>query len=172
MRQKHEKTPENDESQEQEIINRQISKGNVRKPSISWRNTLLKWTIDTTIGTLWSYTLKGILEALVYEAPKLPITTTRFVTFVCVIWISRLIRLSYIVSFIGFILIPAPQRPVFELGANAVIDIFLAAVSGILFPKVIRSSIVQKFMIDATEAQWRQIQSQGSTGPARVLDEL
>lgn len=50
--QQAEKKVESDDELEEEIMRKLIAKGKVRRSSISWCNTLLKWSISNVLGTL------------------------------------------------------------------------------------------------------------------------
>ena len=49
---------------EDEIINKWISRSEVHRSSISWRNTLLKWLVDLTFGSLLSIVIGMVLGKL------------------------------------------------------------------------------------------------------------
>lgn len=39
--------------EEEEVVKRWIEKGRVRQSAVSWRNTLAKWVLHMSLGTLW-----------------------------------------------------------------------------------------------------------------------
>ncbi|KAK4541401.1 hypothetical protein LTR36_008002 [Oleoguttula mirabilis] len=51
-----------DEQLEEEIMRKLIAKGKVRRSSISWCNTLMKWFIDNTFGVLFFASATRVLS--------------------------------------------------------------------------------------------------------------
>lgn len=45
---------EDDDAREEEIIRKWVESGKVRRASLNWCNTFLKWTLDMTAGNLWA----------------------------------------------------------------------------------------------------------------------
>lgn len=76
-----------------------------------------------------------------------------------------------LISLIGFIVIPAPRRPVFLAGMSALASIFISVSTMIVLRGIVKSNIAQKTMIDLTEQAWRQAQRKDATA-ARLVDEL
>lgn len=52
------------EGEEEEVVQRWIAQGKVRRSSISWWNTFAKWILDRTVGNLCSIALHYWLEGL------------------------------------------------------------------------------------------------------------
>lgn len=60
-----EKTAFSDEtSHEEDVIQKWIAQGKVRRASLSWYNTLVKWTLNMVVGSLWQAALVSILSDL------------------------------------------------------------------------------------------------------------
>lgn len=47
------KTGEYEDSREEEVIKKWMAQGKVRRASLSWCNTLVKWLLDVVVGGLW-----------------------------------------------------------------------------------------------------------------------
>lgn len=59
------------ESREDEIVQKWIAQGRVRRASLNWCNTLLKWVLSLTIGRLWrSAVFHVVTRALELESPQ------------------------------------------------------------------------------------------------------
>ena len=54
----------NDESREEEVVKKWIAQGKIRRASLSWWNTFMKWVLDVVIGGLWMTTVYCLLEGL------------------------------------------------------------------------------------------------------------
>lgn len=76
-----------------------------------------------------------------------------------------------LISVIGFIVIPAPRRPVFLAGMSAITSIFISVSTMIVLRGIVKSNFAQKTMIDLTEQAWREAQRKDAT-TARLVDEL
>jgi hypothetical protein len=59
------------DSREEEIVQKWIAQGKVRRASLSWWNTFVKWVLNLTVGTLWIETLRHLLTEII--AGKSPI---------------------------------------------------------------------------------------------------
>jgi hypothetical protein len=69
-----EKVLEGGGDREEEVVKRWIAKGRVRRTSLNWCNTFLKWLLDMTVGTLWYHTvehfvMKVVLKLQSYSGP-------------------------------------------------------------------------------------------------------
>lgn len=53
---------EDDDTREDEIVKKWIAQGKVRRASLSFWNTALKWILDMTVGQLWIACLSHVLE--------------------------------------------------------------------------------------------------------------
>ncbi|CAG9985075.1 unnamed protein product [Clonostachys byssicola] len=72
----------------------------------SWRNTLLKWLMDAILGTMWKTVVSLVIKGEGLTIDSLIETS--------IIGATGFIHFGYIVSFILFIAIPAPERPLFR----------------------------------------------------------
>jgi hypothetical protein len=65
------------EQNEEEIVQRWIAQGKVRRASLSWWNTFLKWVLNLTIGTWWVESLRYLLTEIIKG--KSPIKVLRMI---------------------------------------------------------------------------------------------
>ncbi|CAH0053875.1 unnamed protein product [Clonostachys solani] len=159
-----------DEGREEEIVRRWILKGRVQRSSISWLNTFLKWAIDMTLGIIWTSIVYEVLYGFVFgRFPKGDIS--HFLRNIVLTSLVLMFSLRPLTSLIGFIIIPAPRRPVFLAGVSALASIFLTASTMIVLRGIVKSNFVQKALMDITERVWIEAQRKGAT-PARLVDEL
>ena len=56
-----------DDAREEEIIRKWVKAGRVRRASLSWCNTFLKWTVELTIGRLWQKAMQVLLRAVIEQ---------------------------------------------------------------------------------------------------------
>lgn len=62
-----------DESREEAVVQKWIAQGKIRRASLSWWNTLVKWTIDLSIGTFWKQSVNFILEDVLLDWTLKPV---------------------------------------------------------------------------------------------------
>lgn len=55
-----------DGDREQEVIEKWIAQGKIRRSSLSWWNTFLKWALHCTLGALWVEAMRYLLETVLY----------------------------------------------------------------------------------------------------------
>ena len=53
-----------DESREEEVVKKWIAQGKIRRASLSWWNTFVKWVLDVVIGGLWTASVYCLLDRL------------------------------------------------------------------------------------------------------------
>lgn len=61
-------------SHEEDVIQKWIAQGKIRRASLSWYNTLVKWILNMVVGSLWQAALESVLGdlwALRLPKPKL-----------------------------------------------------------------------------------------------------
>jgi hypothetical protein len=63
------------DNHEEEVVQRWIAQGKVRRASLSWWNTFLKWALHLTVGTLWTDCLRMFVTEVI--AGKSPIKVVR-----------------------------------------------------------------------------------------------
>jgi hypothetical protein len=78
--QRNEKVEEN-EDREEEVVKRWIAQGRVRRASLNWCNTFLKWMLQVTVGKFWYHTLGYILvKFLRLDPPRKVLESLKKVT--------------------------------------------------------------------------------------------
>jgi hypothetical protein len=55
---------EENEDREEEVVKKWIAQGRVRRASLNWCNTFLKWVLDLTVGLLLMFTVEHMLRQL------------------------------------------------------------------------------------------------------------
>lgn len=72
-----------DEGQEEEVVKRWIAQGKVRRSSISWWNTFIKWVLNGTVGDLWfvalQYWLDGFLRGRSFSDMRVAARSVRWI---------------------------------------------------------------------------------------------
>lgn len=58
-----------DESREEEVVKKWISRGKVHRASLSWWNTWIKWVLDVVVGGLWMNSVYCLLDGLLKMGP-------------------------------------------------------------------------------------------------------
>lgn len=53
-----------DDSREEEVVKKWIAQGKIRRASLNWCNTLVKWVLDVVIGGLWVTSVYYLLNRL------------------------------------------------------------------------------------------------------------
>lgn len=67
----HEEKVEETEDREEEVVKKWIAQGRVRRASLNWCNTFLKWLLQVTVGRACYYTVYRLLEDIILrESPK------------------------------------------------------------------------------------------------------
>ena len=53
-----------DDSREEEVVKKWIAQGKIRRASLSWCNTFVKWILDVALGGLWIASVYYLLDGL------------------------------------------------------------------------------------------------------------
>jgi hypothetical protein len=67
-----EKLSEDSEDREEEVVKRWIAQGRVRRASLNWCNTFLKWILDMTVGRLCYYAVEISIAMLISKLQSAP----------------------------------------------------------------------------------------------------
>jgi hypothetical protein len=71
LHQREEKVEES-EDREEEVVKKWIAQGRVRRASLNWCNTFLKWLLDLTVGRVWYHTVEHVVTMLLrFHSPKM-----------------------------------------------------------------------------------------------------
>ncbi|KAF2033122.1 hypothetical protein EK21DRAFT_59322 [Setomelanomma holmii] len=138
--QRHEKIEES-EGREEEIVKRWIAQGRVKRASLNWCNTFLKWVVELTIGRLWYH------AHLFFN-----FTGTYFST-------------TPLAMLVAFIIIPAHKQIVFMESAQLVETVFFVTLVRLFAVWVVKTSFVQDMMRNVTSSALDGSMNQGAKGP-------
>ncbi|CAH0048091.1 unnamed protein product [Clonostachys solani] len=160
-----------DEPQGEATLSRLIVKGTTGRASISWGNTFLKWLVDIIFGTMWKTAVSLLMSGFIgHRGERMSVSS--FLIGNSMTWVARFIHLSNIISFITFIAIPTPQRPLFRTGTGTLISILYTSLSKVAFTGISKSEFKRKFMMQMTESLRLVLAEKEKTGLAYLVDEL
>jgi hypothetical protein len=72
---------EESEDREEEVVKKWIASGRVRRASLNWCNTFLKWVVELTVGRLWYHAVEHVLRGLFrLESPRTAVKGLIFVS--------------------------------------------------------------------------------------------
>ncbi|KAF2017689.1 hypothetical protein BU24DRAFT_420739 [Aaosphaeria arxii CBS 175.79] len=149
-----EKIEESDD-REEEVVKKWIAQGRVKRASLNWCNTFLKWIIELTIGRLWLYTVSHFLGGLLrMESPRKILET--FTTRIFFDFIASFISTGPLCDLIAFIIIPAPKQIVFMASWTLVTSIFITFIIRTVASWAVKTDLAQSFMKNATDERVRQ----------------
>ena len=62
---------EESEDREEEVVQKWIAQGRIRRASLNWCNTFLKWVLEMTVGRVMCFTANHVLTALLkFQSPR------------------------------------------------------------------------------------------------------
>lgn len=154
------------EGQEEEVVKRWIAQGKVRRSSVSWWNTFVKWVLDVTIGKLWALALRHVVDgfirwhslAQIFGSLKSYILFGVFSSFLSIVPVTLII---------GLVVVPAHKRVVFEAGIYMVENVFVSAFFRLAIPWAIHTELVQQMLGNATEGMMKtdtQVSANAASG--------
>ncbi|KAF2690386.1 hypothetical protein K458DRAFT_413158 [Lentithecium fluviatile CBS 122367] len=142
---------EESEDREEEVVKRWIAQGRVRRASLNWCNTFLKWVLDLTVGHLWYHTVEHLVRGLLkLQSPKEilgGLAEHLLFNFVG----SYFLSIKPLASLVAFIAIPAHKQTVFLASADLVATIFVTTVIRVFANWVVKTDFAQTMMRDTTE---------------------
>lgn len=140
-----------DDSREEEIIKKWVEAGKVRRSSLSWCNTFLKWMLDLSLGNLWDTLLDElVVQPVIQWTLPWNMASPSSLAFR---FFFNLMSPMHLVTLISFILLPAQKRLVFEAGVGVAFSIFFGAFLHVIVPWAMSKQLVQDIMRNATEAE-------------------
>lgn len=78
--QQEEKFDDN-EDREEKVVKKWIAQGRVKRASLNWCNTFLKWVLDLTIGRLWYHVVEHVMrETIKWRSLKLILSDLKSVS--------------------------------------------------------------------------------------------
>ncbi|KAI1841508.1 hypothetical protein JX266_012260 [Neoarthrinium moseri] len=169
------------EGQEEEVVKRWIAQGKVRRSSVSWWNTFVKWVLDLSVGKIICEVVYHLVDNMVFKHRgnfgKAVVELK-----VSVIWctLTSFVSIRPLASLIGFIVIPAHQRPAFQAGMDLVASVFFSAFFRLVIPWAVKTDFVQRVLKEQAETTRYMNENPGSMPPdfrlssdrGRLIDEL
>ncbi|KAI0129949.1 hypothetical protein BJ170DRAFT_681430 [Xylariales sp. AK1849] len=170
---KQEKVVDVHEDHEEEVVKRWIAQGKVRRSSLSWWNTFVKWVLHLTVGKLVYEVVFHLVEGCV----KLqPLTTTfeQLRRHVIVCTVRSFLSIGPLASLVGFVVIPASKRVVFRAGVDFLESVFISAFLRLTVPWAVRTQLVQSILLNATSTMNNLQALRGApfNMEGRLIDEL
>jgi hypothetical protein len=83
--QQGEKVLEESEDREEEVVKKWIAQGRVRRASLNWCNTFLKWMLDMTVGRLCCFAVESAIKIVISKLQSTPDSALRSPTRVCIV---------------------------------------------------------------------------------------
>ncbi|KAF4624202.1 hypothetical protein G7Y89_g13969 [Cudoniella acicularis] len=137
------------EGQEEEVVKRWIAQGKVRRSSVSWWNTFVKWVLDITVGNICLTVLRLLVEGLVTGNFKDTLSYLKSATLLS--YSLSFISIRPFASLIGFIVVPVTKRIVFTVGIDTVEAVFVSSFLRLIVPLALRTEFIQHAMGNVTE---------------------
>ncbi|EOA87349.1 uncharacterized protein SETTUDRAFT_179124 [Exserohilum turcica Et28A] len=134
---------------EEKVVQKWIAQGRVRRASLNWCNTLLKWMLDMSVGSLWYHVAREMLmELLRLRSPvrvfrELKISLVLYYASVC-FSITPLAHLT------AFVVVPAHKQLVFTQGVELLAAMFFYTVFRVFAMWAVETQVIQVFMKNVT----------------------
>lgn len=139
-----------DDSREEEVIRKWIEAGKVRRASLSWFNTFAKWVLDLTVWNLFVCLLWAVI---VEPAMQWTYPWTKFsLLHLSVDFTINFFGIAPLVTLVGFILVPAHKRIVFEEGVDLAWQLFFGAFLSVMMPWAMEKEFAQEFARSVTDS--------------------
>jgi hypothetical protein len=181
-----------EDKHEEDIVQRWIAEGKVKRASLSWWNTFLKWILNLTIGTLWIQSLRFLLTEItrgrspikvfkmmlgfVSSATSMNFNSANTYQGIPFRFASSFLDIRPLASLIAFIVVPAHQRMTFEAGAGLVWDLFFSVFVSVVLSWIARAPWAQRAVESWMEAMKNTTAAGGNGMPGsqfpRIGDEL
>jgi hypothetical protein len=158
---------EGSEDREEEVVKKWIAQGRVRRASLNWCNTFLKWVLEMSVGRLSYHTLEHFLRVLLkLQSPRrlfvqLPsvrghipfpsIPTNPPSQHLLFNFLGTLFSTNPLATLLSFVFVPAHQRIVFLAGADLAMSVFFNTVVRACAAWAVRTEAVQGMMRNVTE---------------------
>ncbi|KAI0505475.1 hypothetical protein F5B22DRAFT_525690 [Xylaria bambusicola] len=154
-----------EDTREEQVIQKWLRQGKIRRASLSWPNTFAKWALQWTIGRYWTDNARELLDALLrrQSLSKSLFMPTTYVFY----WFTRRLTAAPLCTMLSFLMVPASKRLSFMSGVTLLWNALLVLMLNLLAPRVIQTEWVQGYLFNMTEEI--KIESQGFAHP---LDEL
>ncbi|KAI1337509.1 hypothetical protein F5Y15DRAFT_156579 [Xylariaceae sp. FL0016] len=156
-----------DESREEEIVRKWIAQGKVRRASVSWLNTFVKWVLTTAVWNPVCHCLRGVLETMLRLQAPWKILKMRSIMQIFLQTLSFFFGFEPLITLIGLFLVPASKRLPFKEGMSLLAMIVLIAFLQLIIPWGLKHHLVQQLLRNQTEAIYLEKQQ-----PVTIHDEL
>ncbi|KAI1363110.1 hypothetical protein F5Y08DRAFT_310266 [Xylaria arbuscula] len=160
-----EKETDGDDVREEQIIQKWLRQGKIRRPSLSWRNTFAKWAIQWTVGRYWIDNAVWFLTTVLKRDP--PSASMLIPNTYLSLWIVQRMSIAPFGTILCFMLVPAPKRLPFLQGVALLWTAFIALFLYLITPMVVQMEFVQELLSNLTNSYESE-----SLNIAHTLDEL
>ncbi|KAH7080127.1 hypothetical protein BKA63DRAFT_236275 [Paraphoma chrysanthemicola] len=148
--QRHEKVEES-EDREEEIVQRWIAQGRVKRASLNWCNTFLKVILELTVGRVWYSAVEFILGVLLTKFdPRLIFKGMK--SHIVYNLVGTYVTVQPLATLIAFVVIPAHRQIVFLSGANLVSSVFFTTLVRLFSAWLVKTQFAQDFMRNMTSS--------------------
>ncbi|KAJ4360194.1 uncharacterized protein N0V89_000754 [Didymosphaeria variabile] len=139
------------EDREEEVVKKWIAQGRVRRASLNWCNTLLKWVLSLTVGRVWWFAVLHIVRrSLRLESPRK--IREDMLGVVAMSFAGSFISITPLAELIAFVAIPAYKQTVFVAGADLAFHIFFVTVVRKLASWAVQTEFAQGLMQNVTKS--------------------
>ncbi|KAE9373950.1 hypothetical protein N431DRAFT_439043 [Stipitochalara longipes BDJ] len=125
---------QDDESREEEVVKKWIAQGKIRRASLSWWNTFVKWVLDVVIGGLWMASVHYLLVGLLKMKPSPKVLLKSLKMEVLLAWGLSLFGSRPLASLVALSIIPAHKRIVFVAGMDLAFWTFIGFFVNLVIP--------------------------------------
>ncbi|ORY58530.1 uncharacterized protein BCR38DRAFT_477839 [Pseudomassariella vexata] len=157
------------DDREERVVKKWIAQGKVRRSSLSWWNTFVKWILHVIIAHLWY----GAVYHIAIGLSKLESPSSIFAIFapfrLFLYWIGMMFSISPLASLVAFVIVPASRRTTFIEGADLLWTTFVGAFFRLVIPWMVKTTYAQDLMGNFTEGM---MTSDEKMKKLRALDEL
>ncbi|KAK5637113.1 hypothetical protein RRF57_012825 [Xylaria bambusicola] len=152
-----------EDTREEQVIQKWLRQGKIRRASLSWPNTFAKWTLQWTIGRYWMDNAGGLLGTLLRrQSPsKSLLMPTTYVFY----WLVRRLTTAPLCTMLSFVMVPASKRLSFLSGVTLLWNALLALMLYLLAPRVMHAEWMQGYLSNMTEEI--KLESQGLAHSSR-----
>ncbi|CAO2655701.1 Nn.00g045040.m01.CDS01 [Neocucurbitaria sp. VM-36] len=141
---------EDSEDREEEVVKKWIAQGRVRRASLNWCNTFLKWLLEIIMGNLWYITVEHVVRALLkLQSPKMILDG--LTSHIIINFIGYFVTIVPLATLVSFMIIPAHKQIVFVTGAVLVTKIFITTVARVFATWAVKTDYAQILMRNMTD---------------------
>ncbi|KAL1797929.1 hypothetical protein ACET3X_004535 [Alternaria dauci] len=142
---------EESEDREEEVVKKWIAQGRVNRASLNICNTLLKWVLDLTLGTLWFITVQHVLRHLLkLNSPMSVFSELPNELFFG--FLSTFFSFTPLIRLIAFVVVPAYKQIVFIEVIELVWAVFFMHSVRLMAAWAVNTEFIQGVMLNVTES--------------------